>query len=181
MPCRPGHGARSGAPLFRPSSGRRRSTPPNDANQRAVKSQPSDMIAVAEGTTQSSSSTSTSSRRLRRLALDSRCSSPRWRSGTFRAHCVAICQETMRIAEISAAGQTACVVRSPSSEERLHKTRPTGRLKPHLSYPRATCRRRSGRVRKSAVQVSHQPAAARAAGSVGGWRCGAVARWWAPR
>ena len=44
--------------------------------------------------------------------------------GTLR---VAICQETMRIAEISAAGQTACVVRLPSSEERLHKTRPTGR------------------------------------------------------
>jgi hypothetical protein len=36
----------------------------------------------------------------------------------------------MRTAEISAAGQTACVVRSPLSGRRLHRTRPTGRLTP---------------------------------------------------
>ena len=51
----------------------------------------------------------------------------RW-PGTFRAHTVAICPETIRIGEISAAGQTACAVRSPSSKRCLHETRPTGRL-----------------------------------------------------
>jgi hypothetical protein len=52
------------------------------------------------------------------------------RSGTFRAHHVAICPELMRTAEISAAGQTVCVARSSWSERRLHRTRPTGRLTP---------------------------------------------------
>src|SRR6185437_12123432 len=64
----------------------------------------------------------------RRLSIESRCSSPVSESGTFRAHCVAICPEAMRIAEISAAGQTLRMTRSPSSEKRLHQTRSTGRL-----------------------------------------------------
>ena len=46
--------------------------------------------------------------------------------GTFRAHHIASCPEPLRIAEISAAGQTTCTVRSPWSDRRLHKTRPTG-------------------------------------------------------
>ena len=53
---------------------------------------------------------------------------PASRSGTFRAHCIAICPELMKTAEISAAGQTACAMRSPWSERRLHRTRPIGRL-----------------------------------------------------
>ena len=48
--------------------------------------------------------------------------------GTFRAYRVVICPEAMRIAEISAASQTACMVRSPLSERRLHRTRPTSWL-----------------------------------------------------
>jgi len=48
---------------------------------------------------------------------------------TFRlSHWAAICSEAMRIAEISAAGQTVCMVRLPLSRRRLHGTRPTGRL-----------------------------------------------------
>lgn len=53
------------------------------------------------------------------------------RSGTFRAHRVAIYPELMRSTETSAAGQTTSAVRSPWSERRLHRTRPTGRLTPH--------------------------------------------------
>ncbi len=49
-------------------------------------------------------------------------------SGAFRAHHIAICPELMRTTEISVAGQTTCVVRSPLSERCLHRTRPTGRL-----------------------------------------------------
>ncbi len=40
----------------------------------------------------------------------------------IRAHYVAIFAETMRTAAISTARQTACVVRSPLSGRRLHKT-----------------------------------------------------------
>jgi hypothetical protein len=47
-----------------------------------------------------------------------------------RAHHVAICPELMRDAEISAAGQTACLVCSPLSERCLHRTRPTGQAHP---------------------------------------------------
>ena len=53
---------------------------------------------------------------------------PRRDPGTFRAHRAAISSETMRITEISAAGQMVGVVRSPLSVTRLHRTRPTGRV-----------------------------------------------------
>jgi len=61
-------------------------------------------------------------------SLGTGSSSPPSRSGTFRAHDDTICPEPMRNSEISAAGQTACAVRSPWSERPLHRTRPTGRL-----------------------------------------------------
>lgn len=62
----------------------------------------------------------------------------------------------MRIAEISAAGQTACAVHSPWSERRLHRTRPTGRLtRLQVSdRPRGAGRQRSCRGRRASSCAS---------------------------
>ena len=57
-----------------------------------------------------------------------KCSSHRRGPGTFLVRYIAIRSEAMRIAETSAADQTACVVHSPLSETRLRRARPIGRL-----------------------------------------------------
>jgi len=50
--------------------------------------------------------------------------------GTSGAHERENRSETLRTAEISAAGQTSCLEHLPRSGESQHKTRPTGRLTP---------------------------------------------------
>src|SRR5215472_4766500 len=51
-----------------------------------------------------------------------------WTRGTSGAHQREICPEVLRTAEISAAGQAACLVHPLRSEGSPHKTRPTDRL-----------------------------------------------------